>query len=351
MKCTALRLCTIFALSLVTFGQNTTSALPPAGYTITDLGTLGGTTSMANAINNSGQIAGTSTTAGDAASHAFRYSAGVMQDLGTLGGLNSAGNAINSLGFVAGWANLSGRTPTDPCYWSPTSGVHDMGRYSSIPSGQALAIDDFAHVLGTANNSFDGDDAFGWTKAKGYINLRGLGGRVSEAHGVDSAGKQVVGLSNASGDFNTLPFTWSSAASIHQLPLFTGGFDGEALAINNVGHIVGDGDNSSFATHAALWIKGASTPQDLGTLGGFTSSARALNSSDVVVGSSLPSTGTTTHAFVWTSAGGMVDLNTLIPPASGWVLTVANGVNDNGQIVGNGTINGQTHGFLLTPAN
>jgi probable HAF family extracellular repeat protein len=47
----------------------------------------------------------------------------------------------------------------------------------------------------------------------------------------------------------------------------------------------------------------------------------------------------------------MLDLNNLIPSGSGWVLQVANGVNDGGQIVGNGTIGGQTHGFLLTPAN
>jgi probable HAF family extracellular repeat protein len=353
MKRTALHLCALLILSLISSGQTGTraGALPAAGYTITDLGTLGGTTSMANAINVSGQIAGTATTAADAASHAVRYSSGSLQDLGTLGGTSSFGNAINSLGFVAGSSRLSGDVSLESFYWSPTSGLHDLGPYSLVLNGTAYAIDDHGHVVGGASNNCDGQDAFAWTPAKGYINLGSLGGRAGEALGIDSGGHQVVGSSNAGGDFNTLPFIWSSAASIHQLPLFPGGLDGVALAINNVGDVAGWGDMGDFQNHAALWMKRDTVPQNLGTLGGASSTATALNLSDVVVGSSLPANGTTTHAFVWTATTGIVDLNTLIPSGSGWVLTIANGVNDGGQIVGNGTINGHTHGFLLTPAN
>jgi probable HAF family extracellular repeat protein len=351
MKCTALHLCALFAMSLFAFGQNT-STLPPAEYTITDLGTLGGTTSMANAINSSGQIAGTATTAGDAASHAVRYVSGSLQDLGTLGGTSSFGNAINSLGFVAGSSQLSGSDVfLESFYWSPTSGIHDLGPYSLVLNGKAYAIDDHGHVVGGASNNFDGEDAFAWTPTKRYIDLGNLGGRAAEAHGIDSGGHQVVGLSTLGGDFNTYPFIWSSAASLHALPLFPGGQNGVALAINNLGNVAGWGDMGDFQNHAALWIKGGKAPQSLGTLGGASSTATALNLSDIVVGSSLPATGTTTHAFVWAATTGIVDLNTLIPSGSGWILTIANGVNDVGQIVGNGTINGHTHGFLLTPAN
>jgi hypothetical protein len=45
----------------------------------------------------------------------------------------------------------------------------------------------------------------------------------------------------------------------------------------------------------------------------------------------------------------MQDLNTLIRTNSGWVLTTATDINVWGQIVGNGTLNGEPHGFLLTP--
>lgn len=48
--------------------------------------------------------------------------------------------------------------------------------------------------------------------------------------------------------------------------------------------------------------------------------------------------------------GVMYDLNGLIDPASGWHLSLAYAINDNGQIVGQG-VNalGQSDAFLLTP--
>src|SRR5262249_36473261 len=45
----------------------------------------------------------------------------------------------------------------------------------------------------------------------------------------------------------------------------------------------------------------------------------------------------------------MQDLNGQVPSSSGWQLQEAQGINDNGQIVGYGLINGQRHAFLLTP--
>ena len=45
----------------------------------------------------------------------------------------------------------------------------------------------------------------------------------------------------------------------------------------------------------------------------------------------------------------MQDLNRLIPPNAGCVLGQANAIKDAGQIVGYGTIRGQTYAFLLTP--
>src|SRR5262249_29219537 len=57
---------------------------------------------------------------------------------------------------------------------------------------------------------------------------------------------------------------------------------------------------------------------------------------------------TSRSAFVWQN-GLITDLNTLIDSGLGWVLQIATGINDNGQITGTGTVGGQTHAFLLTP--
>jgi len=53
-------------------------------YTITDLGTLGGSYAYARGINNSGQVAGYSYLTGNSSAHAFLYDGGVMIDLNTL---------------------------------------------------------------------------------------------------------------------------------------------------------------------------------------------------------------------------------------------------------------------------
>jgi hypothetical protein len=53
-------------------------------------------------------------------------------------------------------------------------------------------------------------------------------------------------------------------------------------------------------------------------------------------------------AFLY-SGGQMQFLNNLLPPNSGWILREASSINDAGQIVGWGRINGLSHAFLLTP--
>jgi hypothetical protein len=44
----------------------------------------------------------------------------------------------------------------------------------------------------------------------------------------------------------------------------------------------------------------------------------------------------------------MLDLNSLLPANSGWVLEEAFGINDAGQITGMGLYNGQASAFLMT---
>lgn len=75
----------------------------------TPLGTLGGSSSIANDINNKTQIVGTAAISDDLSSHAFLWQDGVMQDLGGLTPLPAAGsaaNGLNNLGVIVGQAQI-----------------------------------------------------------------------------------------------------------------------------------------------------------------------------------------------------------------------------------------------------
>jgi len=97
------------------------------------------------------------------------------------------------------------------------------------------------------------------------------------------------------------------------------------------------------------------TLTDLGTLGGTTSSANGLsgpghNAAGMIVGSSTLSDGTE-HAFLFVK-GQMYDLNALcdLSLSNFKVLTLAKTISDSNLIIGEGvTLNGEKHGFLMTP--
>jgi probable HAF family extracellular repeat protein len=68
--------------------------------------------SSANGINASGQVVGSSQIT-STESHAFLFANGVMQDLGTFGGTSSGAIAINNHGQIAGTV-LFGTGPNEP---------------------------------------------------------------------------------------------------------------------------------------------------------------------------------------------------------------------------------------------
>src|SRR5439155_21785194 len=76
-----------------------------SGGLMSDLGTLGGASSSASFVNNSGQVAGVSDTT-NSGTHAFLFSAGMMSEIGTLGGTFSTPYGMNDSGQVVGEAAL-----------------------------------------------------------------------------------------------------------------------------------------------------------------------------------------------------------------------------------------------------
>ena len=76
---------------------------------VQDLGTLGGETSVAVDINESGEILGSSTYGGDLTGSVFLYKDGVMQDLGILIGMPATATGLNNNGQVTGGASVTAR--------------------------------------------------------------------------------------------------------------------------------------------------------------------------------------------------------------------------------------------------
>lgn len=110
----------------------------------TELGTLGGSSSRASAINDAGVVVGNALLAGDATTHAFLYQNGQMRDLGTLGGAYSSANDINSFGVVVGSAqDASGRMLA---FMHDAMGMRPL--LESTATSSAAAINDRGAVVG-----------------------------------------------------------------------------------------------------------------------------------------------------------------------------------------------------------
>lgn len=170
-------------------------------------------------------------------------------------------------------------------------------------------------------------------------DLGTLGGSESRAFGVNDAGQVVGWAKTNSGDSHA--FLWEKG-TMKRL----GGDVSSASDINNRGQVVG-------GRNAALWSNG--TLQYLGTLTDknnykYYSYANGINYRGQVVGNTYRDYGFREpyHGFMWVN-GTIRDLNSLISTNSGWELSEARDINNKGQIVGYGKLNGQTRAFLLTP--
>ena len=98
-----------------------------------------------------------------------------------------------------------------------------------------------------------------------------------------------------------------------------------------------------------LWAKGTVSriPLPSGfSAATYTADAIALNASDVVVGNVVAKDGTPVAAFEYHN-GKSVDLQTLFPADSGWVATAVTGINDHGEIIGDGYLKGTQTAFAL----
>jgi probable HAF family extracellular repeat protein len=304
-------------------------------FTITDLGTLGGNESNARGINNSGQIVGYSKTNSNLG-HAFLWDRGSMVDLGTLGGDTSYATDINDFGQIAGTSfRQIGPIHTPHAFLWENGSMTDLGTLNGISESYSMAegINNYGQIVGSSQSVFGPTHAFLWENGS-MTDLGTLGTNrdSSSASDINNAG-QVVGSSQDTSGF-AHPFLWENGAMTDLGSLEDNG--DYATAINSSSKVVG---SSFFGAYyqAFFWENGVMTD-----LGSDTFEAQSISDLGQIVGASR------TFAFLWEN-GSVFDLNDLILSDSDWQLTRAEDINQFGQIVGSGMINGEQHAFLLTP--
>jgi probable HAF family extracellular repeat protein len=366
-------------------------------YRVIQLGTLGGSSSSGNSLNNLGWAMGSANLDGNTTEHAVVWAGGLQIDLGTLGGPNSdvSWPVKNDFGVVAGWAEKEALNPLGESWsctaFNPTGTpdghvctgfVWQRGVMTALPTlggynGFATGVNEQGQIAGWAENSVHDNTCSGTQvlqfkpvvygpDPKRIQELPTYPGDPDGAATAINAQGEVVGISGicdvAVGALTAKHALLWQNGRVFNLGSLGGVGWNTPMAINSRGDIVGfsdlPGDESTGQLvanfHAFIWTKETGRMVDIGTLpGDNVSEALDINDLDQVVGVSFPSA----HAFLWQN-GKIEDLNSFIPSDSPLVLITASGINNSGQITGQACViadggcpfGSDTPAFLAFPA-
>jgi probable HAF family extracellular repeat protein len=290
--------------------------------------------SSAYDINKANQVVG----AMGSPSHAFLYSSRRTIDLGTLGGGSSIAYAINDNGVVAGGADTA--SGVHHAFTWTSGAMKDLGTTGSWSASEGHAINLKGYVVGDLwNPGISNSAGFLWNGAT-MTQLPNLGGPWMEfALAINRSGMVVGSASTANGWMHAFSYA-ASTGVVTDLGTLPGDPQSTAYGINDAGVAVGTSDNGG-SHRPVMWSNGQITALPP-LVAGAASEADDVNYAGVIVGTSNG------RAVLWNN-GVVVDLNTQIPSNSGWTLTQASAINNSGYIVGIGFHNGAQQAFMLSP--
>jgi probable HAF family extracellular repeat protein len=309
-------------------------------YSIQDLGTLGGDTSIATSININGDVVGYAQNSAGTY-HAFRWSHGHLVDLGVGDAVSSNAACINANGDIVGtltYGNSLART----CGAVLRSGNwHKLFPIHGDESSEAVCSNKMGDVVGLSGSG-DNAAAVKWTNGASTAHHVIPGNQYSNALCVNDKGDIVGVKALLTPNVHAVLVHSGSVKDLRTL----GGEKSYARCVANNGDVVGESDTPNGHL-AFIWTK--DVMRAIGAVHGDRSCANWINSAGLVVGESYTGpSAVNKRAFMW-HAGFIADLNDLIQAGSGWTLEEAYCANDRGLIVGVGAHNGEEHAFLLTP--
>lgn len=390
MKSTLLATSTLVLLALLAIPVCSTAQNQPARYVVTDLGTLGGQYSFGYGLSSTGAVAGGAATSNQVdflSQTGFVWKNGNMINTGTLGGsacpdCSSEAGGPNASGVAALISETATPDPNgeDFCgfgthrqclgaVWMngilkpllPFAGGHNTQAYWLNNPGQVIGFSETGVVdpsCGSTPFQVMQYKAAIWNPNGTTEQLNPLAGdTVSFGFGINDRG-QAVGTSGTCSTTTLPPLAPSGAHAVlwqsDGTPVDLGNLGGNsfniATSINNLGAVAGTSLASDGTVHPFLWTN-ASGIKDLGAFPGailtIAGCCHTLNDSGEVVGFAIdPSFNMT--AFI-VQNGTMTDMNSLLPQGSPWYLLQACSVNNAGQIIGAGVINGEVHAYLASP--
>ncbi len=330
-------------------------AAPARATTVINLGDF-----IPNALNGHRQIVGDShdPNADQAPTHAELWSRGVLTRLAEPAGTDhSDAYAINASGRIAG-DSVSTTTGSHAIYWDGATGVpHQIGPIKAngiVDYSAATGVDDSGDVVG---NTLDADTSpFGFL-SPGGSGITHVGPGYTNVNGITPNGQKILGQILANEDESLKGwYLWpgpSGAGTKLDLTPFPQGsyYLGAAETqqfgtdLASDGTVLGYKGTVASPSYYLRLPNGTETPVN-GLIG-----HNGVNAKHTVIGTILSSYKgqPVPHAAIWKPDGSVIDLNSLLPANSDYILGDALAINDNGDIVGiAGQISTQTEvGFLL----